>query len=637
MDIPGYDIYEQLGRDGPATVYRARHITLDREVALKVIDTERVADPSLAERFVREARVCAGLSHPHILRVYDVNAHGSLNYIAMELARDGNLAAIIRGAMPQRTIHLLMRQMTAALDYAADKGYVHGDIGPGNILMRAPEDFVLAGFGIAEAAGASERTTRAGPPAGTPGYMSPEQAGGAVPDRRSDLYSLAVVCREMLTKQVPREADSAAGHLAGEAPRLPGELAVYRSFFDRGLARRPEDRFQSGGEMYRALAEVRDHCRDDEVLSGIRNEPRVTAPRRRRRGAGGTALAILALLLAGGGYYYWQHTGPGAAGALPAAGVPAAGVPAASDPAAGDPAVGEPAAAGDHAAAGGKSVSAPASGPDGEAARSELDEAVESLATSAAEAAAVGAFDRADSALAQALALAPDREDLAQRRAALPAQRAEWALARRIEAGQRLLAQGEFTGAAAQFRGALEQAPASAGARKGLAASAAGILKAARADAQRHRYDSAREKLAAALAWQPDNTGAAALQAELPALERAWRDEQAAIARREADADRRANSTVRAIADGDLGAARRHYTALSSEYPDMEVTRDVRRRLLAAYTAGVKKAIEVQSYDTAQALIDEGLVIAPELAVWARLREEVEVLEASDHRRLGAY
>lgn len=754
IDIPGYDIYEQLGRGGMATVYRARHINLDREVALKVIDTDHIADPSFSERFVREARISARLSHPHILQIYDVNVHGSLDYISMELLHGGDLEEIIRGAMTQRTIYQVMQQMTAALDYAAGQGYVHRDIKPSNIMMRGLEDFVLADFGIAKAADSSTQMTQAGLLVGTPSYMSPEQAEGAVLDGRSDLYSLAVVCYEMLTKQVPYEADSAVStavkHLTEKVPRLPKELAVYQPFLDRGLAKRPEDRFQNGREMYQAFAEVREHFRDDEVLtppaptpdrptpplgtvlesghtalwadtgsheragsgdsyrlhptsggdevlSGIRNERRVTTPRRRRTGAGGTALAALALLLLAGGagaYYYWQHTGPGStAGAtnneqaieallqrasealaggdfdgtrelLEQARVANPGAPGIrrleSELAAADTlrqqaanekvqqataknlqlllaAGSEMAASGDHAGAGDKFSTALELSPDSEAAREGLAQAVESLATAATEAARTGSFDQADGALAQALALAPDREDLAQQRASLPALRAQWAFAQKIEEGRRLLAQEAFTAAAALFRGALEQDPASTEAQQGLKACADGMLAAARADAQRHRYDSAREKLTAALAWQPDHTDAAALQAELPARERAWKDEQAAIARRKADANRRANSTIQAITAGDLGAARRGYAGLSGEYPDLDVTRDVRQRLLAAYTAAVKKEIEVQSYETAQALIDEGQVLAPELAVWAELREEVEVLEANDHRRLGAY
>ena len=183
IEIPGYEIFEQLGRGGMATVYRALHMNLDREVALKVIDTNTIADESFSERFIREARISARLSHPHILQIYDVNLYGSLNYISMELLKGGDLEDIIRGAMTQRSIYQVMAQMTAALDYAADKGYVHRDIKPSNIMMRHSEDFVLADFGIAKAANSSTQMTQAGLLVGTPSYMSPEQARRHPPGR----------------------------------------------------------------------------------------------------------------------------------------------------------------------------------------------------------------------------------------------------------------------------------------------------------------------------------------------------------------------------------------------------------------------------------------------------------------------
>ncbi len=280
IEIPGYEIFEQLGRGGMATVYRALHMNLDREVALKVIDTNTIADESFSERFIREARISARLSHPHILQIYDVNLYGSLNYISMELLKGGDLEDIIRGAMTQRSIYQVMAQMTAALDYAADKGYVHRDIKPSNIMMRHSEDFVLADFGIAKAANSSTQMTQAGLLVGTPSYMSPEQAGGTPLDGRSDLYSLAVVCYEMLTKVVPYESDSAVStavkHLTEKIPRLPKHLAAYQPFLDKALAKNPDDRFQSGREMYQAFCEMRDQFSDEDVLTAPTTPARPT-------------------------------------------------------------------------------------------------------------------------------------------------------------------------------------------------------------------------------------------------------------------------------------------------------------------------------------------------------------------------
>ncbi|MEH6593897.1 MAG: serine/threonine-protein kinase, partial [Halioglobus sp.] len=206
FEISGYEIYELLGRGGMAVVYRALHLNLDRDVAIKVMDTSLNSDETFAERFIREARISARLVHPHILQIYDVNSHGTLNYISMELLEGGDLADSIRGAMKQCTIYSVMEQMTDALDYAASKGYVHRDIKPSNIMLRDEEDYVLADFGIAKASDSGTQMTQTGLMVGTPSYMSPEQAKGIEVDGRSDLYSLAVLCYEMLAKELPYDS-----------------------------------------------------------------------------------------------------------------------------------------------------------------------------------------------------------------------------------------------------------------------------------------------------------------------------------------------------------------------------------------------------------------------------------------------
>ncbi|WP_116366720.1 serine/threonine-protein kinase [Parahaliea mediterranea] len=753
FEIPGYEIYEQLGRGGMASVYRALHINLDREVAIKVIDTDKIADESFSERFVREARISARLSHPHILQIYDVNVYRSLNYISMELLHGGDLEDIIRGAMSQRTIYQVMAQMTAALDYAATKGYVHRDIKPSNIMMRGPDDFVLADFGIAKAADSSTQMTQAGLLVGTPSYMSPEQAEGIALDGRSDLYSLAVVAYEMLTKTVPYEADSAVStavkHLTEKIPRLPRRLAAYQPFLDKGMAKKPDERFQSGYEMYEAFCAVRNQFSDDDVLtpprdhipqrrtpamgtqvegldgdrtavwsdtgspigsrvsggyqltsshgddviSGIRNERRSGASRR-RSGGGKWALAatVVALVAGGGGYLYWQQQGAAHSEALATVQDPqlekllgeANTALAANDLelarerldsaaalAPGHAAVAQVernwldareaqqqrgaeevqrvtaqnlevllndgrslADSGDAAAAGEKFRTALRLDPDSADAQRGLDAAIKQLADSAEAAIAEGDFTPAKSALEAALALAPNADALNQRLADLPALAEAQAQQQHVSEGQALLTKQQYSAAAKAFAAADPNTP---GARDGLAASADGLVKAARQDVQQHRYAEARERLKAVQQWLPDHPEAAALLADIPAQEQAWQQEQAAIAARKATANRRASEALQAVSSGDLGAARRGYDALMAEFPDMAVTRDVRKRLLDAYADAVRGEIEVKSWDTAQGLIAEGQVLAPELAVWQELKEEVEYLSANDRRRLGAY
>lgn len=281
IELPGYELYERLGRGGMATVYRALHLNLDREVAIKVMDPGMNADESFSERFIREARISARLTHPHILQIYDVNTFDGYNYIAMELLSAGELSDFIHLSMPQKQIYAIVRQMAEALDYAAGRGYVHRDIKPSNIMMREEGDFVLADFGIARAANSGTQMTQTGLMVGTPSYMSPEQAKGQEVDGRSDLYALAVLVYEMLTKTLPYESDSAVTtavkHLTEDIPTLPDHLAAYQEFINKGLAKAADDRFQTGTELCQAFMAASVDFDDEAVLTeGVEKPPAPT-------------------------------------------------------------------------------------------------------------------------------------------------------------------------------------------------------------------------------------------------------------------------------------------------------------------------------------------------------------------------
>ena len=255
-----------------ASVYRALHLNLDREIAIKVMDPAMSSDESFSERFIREARISARLIHPHIVQIYDVNHFDGMNYIAMEYLAFGDVGDFIHKEMPQNVIYQIMQQMTDALDYASGRGYVHRDIKPGNIMLRAQGDFVLTDFGIARAANSGTQMTQTGLMVGTPSYMSPEQAKGLEVDGRSDLYALAILCFEMLTKTLPFESESAVTtavkHLTDEIPTLGGRLEAYQGFFNMAMAKAADDRFQSGREMYQAFIEASKEFGNDEVLTG---------------------------------------------------------------------------------------------------------------------------------------------------------------------------------------------------------------------------------------------------------------------------------------------------------------------------------------------------------------------------------
>lgn len=278
LKMPGYEIYEQLGEGGMAKVYRARHINLDRIVAIKVMDPTLNVDPSFTQRFVREARISAKLVHPHIILVYDVNSYEGINYLSMEYIGNVDLSHVIQNAISPDIAYQFILQMSQALDYAHGIGYVHRDIKPSNILIRKDGTFVLADFGIAKAVESSTNMTITGAIIGTPSYMSPEQAQGLHLDGRSDLYSLGVVFYKMITKELPYVGDSsisvAVKHLTAPIPTLPPKLAVYQPFIDRVLAKQPSDRFQSGMEMAEALGELQKFELDKTIT--INDEGRST-------------------------------------------------------------------------------------------------------------------------------------------------------------------------------------------------------------------------------------------------------------------------------------------------------------------------------------------------------------------------
>jgi serine/threonine protein kinase len=252
-----YEIIEELGRGGMAMVYRAKDRQLEREVAIKVLPFSLAFDTEFVERFQREARTAAQLEHPNIIAIYRVGRSGRVIYFVMKLLRGSSLSSLLgnRKKLNPPEIRRLLLEAGSALGYAAQRGIVHRDIKPDNIMFDEFGQSVLTDFGIAKAA-SGQKLTGTGMSIGTPHYMSPEQARAQPIDGRSDIYSLGVVAYQCLTGTVPYDGEDSFSigykHITEPIPVPNLITADERRIYEvikRMLMKDPFDRYQTCEEL----------------------------------------------------------------------------------------------------------------------------------------------------------------------------------------------------------------------------------------------------------------------------------------------------------------------------------------------------------------------------------------------------
>ncbi|MBL8093518.1 MAG: protein kinase [Anaerolineales bacterium] len=255
-----YELLEEIGRGGMATVYRARQLNLERIVAVKVIQGSLTHNPQELQRFQQEAQMVARLEHPHILPIYDFDGAHDPPFIVMRYLAGGTIKDRLRRGPIERSVLLeLLRKAAAGLDYAHRQGVIHRDIKPSNILLDADGNPFISDFGIARWVSGVDAT--GGALLGTADYVSPEQAMGRDLDHRADLYSFGVLIYQILTGQVPFSADQTLGILIRHVydappaatsvnPALPHAID---SILERALAKVPEQRYGSAAELVEAV------------------------------------------------------------------------------------------------------------------------------------------------------------------------------------------------------------------------------------------------------------------------------------------------------------------------------------------------------------------------------------------------
>lgn len=346
--IGGYRVDGIAGGGGMGVVYRATQTGLDRTVALKVITPAFAEDEEFRERFKRESRLAASIEHPNVIPIHEAGESDGVLYLSMRYVDGTDLRSLLdrEGRLEPRRAARIVAQVGEALDAAHAAGLVHRDIKPGNVLMASGDHAYLTDFGLTKRASSESALTKTGQLVGTVDYIAPEQAEGKRVDARTDVYALACVLYHVLTGTVPFDKPSDMARLfahVNEPPPLPSEAVpglprALDEVVARGMAKDPDDRYLSAGDLGRAaVAAAEDRVIAEPERSVARGEaaptelreppppPRPPRPPGERRnlkpwaigGGAVVVIGIVAALVTGGGN---GDSGDGSSDKLPPGG-----------------------------------------------------------------------------------------------------------------------------------------------------------------------------------------------------------------------------------------------------------------------------------------------------------------------------